>query len=349
MSKSYQANRLDGCETLATLTIIDPRGKSRERKLASVGSDIQQRRMECPIEDHLSRYRRVFRGEGAFLKGRDDMQTAGRITATFLTVCVLILSSFPPFLCAAPCDSKEGATAAQIMSKSYQANKLDGCETLATLTIINSRGKSRERKLASVTKLFDDGKTEKGLIRFLEPPDLKGTGLLTFDYESRTDDVSLYLPALRKTRRILAAEKATSFMGSEFSYADLTPPPVEGFHHGRIETRVIRGVTCWGVESTPGSRDTAEENGFSRKISYIGQEDFTVRRATYYDLSGNLHKQLEVLKVREIDKKKHRFRALHLVMKNLQNGRRSVMKVHKIRFRPNVPDHYFTIPYLERE
>ncbi|MCK5687795.1 outer membrane lipoprotein-sorting protein, partial [Myxococcota bacterium] len=107
--------------------------------------------------------------------------------------------------------------------------RFEGSESIATLTIVNQRGQKRVRKIATVSKLFDDGKTEKRLIRFIAPADIKGTGLLTWDYEDKSDDMWLFMPALRKTRRIVASDKAKSFMGSEFSYSDITPPAIADF------------------------------------------------------------------------------------------------------------------------
>lgn len=240
-------------------------------------------------------------------------------------------------------------TASQIMKKAFWANKLDGSEVLSTLFIYNSRGNVRERKIAAISKLYDNGHTEKGLLRFIAPADVKGTGLLTFDYEKKKDDIWFFLPALRKTRRIVSAEKAKRFMGSEFSYADMTPPPIEDFHYRLLKIEVVRKTKCWVIESVPASPKIAEENGFSKRISYIGKKDFTTRKAYYYDLHKALQKELEVYEVKEIDTEKHRYRAMHLEMVNKQNKRRSVIKVHKIKLRRKVPDKYFTIRYLERQ
>ena len=81
-------------------------------------------------------------------------------------------------------ESQENLSAKQIVDKSFQATKLAGAEMLSTMTIIDKRGRERVRKIATVSKLFDNGETEKRLIRFLSPADVKGTGLLTFDYEN---------------------------------------------------------------------------------------------------------------------------------------------------------------------
>jgi len=158
----------------------------------------------------------------------------------------------------------------------------------------------------------------------------------------------LYLPALRKSRRIVASEKAKSFMGSEFTYADITPPVVEDFKHKILKSEKAGGVDCWVIESVPKTDDIAEENGFSKKTSYIGKAGYTMRKSIYYDLDGDLHKVLDAPEIKEIDTKKHRYRPMHMIMVNKQNGRRSELKMDKVQLRLDVPDDYFTTRYLER-
>ena len=240
-------------------------------------------------------------------------------------------------------------TAVEIMEQARKNTKLDGAESLAVLTIYNAKGDKRVRKTAMVSKLYEDGKTEKRLIRFVAPADVKGTGLLTVDYEKQTDDMWLFMPALRKTRRIVASEKAKSFMGSEFSYADITPPAVEDFKQKIVRTEEKGGVMCWVIESVPINDEIAEENGYSKRVAHIGQPDYTIRGALLYDLDGELHKELTVHGVKEVDTEKHRYQPTHMVMVNKQNGRKSEMKVEQIQLRPDVPDDYFTTRYLERQ
>ncbi|GAG29464.1 unnamed protein product, partial [marine sediment metagenome] len=99
--------------------------------------------------------------------------------------------------------SQDELTAKQIMDKGFETMKLAGSEAVSTMTIIDSKGRERVRQIAMVTKLFDNGDTEKRLLRFLSPADVKGTGLLVFDYKEKDDDMWLFMPALRKTRRIV--------------------------------------------------------------------------------------------------------------------------------------------------
>lgn len=258
-----------------------------------------------------------------------------------LMIILSMLFSFTLF-------GEEGPTAREIMDKSFKAVKLAGSEGTSTLTIIDSKGRERVRKIASVSKLYDRGETERRLIRFLSPADVKGTGLLTFDYEKEDDDIWLFMPALRKTRRIVSSEKAKNFMGSEFSYADMTPPALEDFTYKILGEDEVESTLCWQIEMLPVDDDIADENGFSKKISYIAKEDFVIRKAFYYDLDGELHKELSVKGVQEVDTKNHKYRPIHMIMVNEQNGRKSALVIDKIQFNPDVKDEYFTTRYLER-
>ena len=261
---------------------------------------------------------------------------------TLLPILLYLFSS-------APLLAQENLTAYEIVEKSFDTVELAGTEATSTMTIFDSKGRQRVRQVAQVSKLYDDGDTEKKLIRFLSPADVKGTGFLSFDYEDKDDDMWLYMPALRKTRRIVSSEKSKSFMGSEFSYSDITPPTLSDFVFTLLAEEDVGDTPCWKIEMTPNDDDIADENGFSKKITWISQTDFVVRKSVYYDLDGELHKELTVHEIRELDPQNHKYRLIHLEMVNKQNGRRSVLKVNSIVFNPNVKDEYFTPRYLERE
>jgi hypothetical protein len=245
--------------------------------------------------------------------------------------------------------ANENNTARDIMDKSYKMMKIDGTEAVSTLTIIDAKGRERVRKTSQVTKLYNNGKTEKKLIKFLSPADVKGTGLLTFDYDEKDDDMWLFMPALRKTRRIVSTEKSKSFMGSEFSYAEMTPPSLDDFTYKQLADKDVDGTPCWQIELVPKDEDIADENGFSRRVVLVAKNDYVARRAFLYDFDDELFKELSVLKVQEVDIKNHKFRPVHLKMENIQNGRKSVLKIEKIVYSPNVKDEYFTTRFLERQ
>jgi outer membrane lipoprotein-sorting protein len=264
----------------------------------------------------------------------------------FISIILIVIIYCIP---AAVLRAQAGLSAREIVDRSFEARELAGAEAIATMTIIDGKGRERVRKIAQVTKLYDRGETEKILVRFLSPADVKGTGLLTFDYEEKDDDIWLYMPALRKTRRIVSSEKAKSFMGSEFSYADMTPPSLDDFTFALLGEEEVGGVPCWKIEMVPADEDIADENGFSKRISFIGKNDNIIRKAVYYDLDGELHKELTVRDIVELDPQNHKYRPMHMVMVNMQNDRKSILHIDQIKFNPDIKDDYFTTRYLERE
>ena len=240
-------------------------------------------------------------------------------------------------------------TAFQIAKRAEEAIKVKGVQGVSEMRIIDEKGRERIRKISQVTKLYDNGNTEKKLIRFMAPADVKGTGLLTYDYKDKDDDLWLYMPALRKTRRIVSTEKAKNFMGSEFTYSDMTPPSLDDFDFKNLGEEEFNGTLCYKIEWIPKDEDISEENGYSRRITFFGKNDFVIRKAVYYDLDGELYKEMIVHEIKEIDTVNHKYRAKHLEMVNLQNDRRSILFNEQLEFNPAIQDDYFTTRYLERE
>ncbi len=241
-----------------------------------------------------------------------------------------------------------GPSARDIMDNVAESRKLDGSEAVIKMSIINEKGQSRDRQISMATKLYDGGKTEKRIYRFLSPADVKGTGVLVYDYADKADDVWIFLPALRKTRRIVSSQRSKSFMGSEFSYGDLNIPPLDDYKYKLVKEESMGGEPCYVIDVEPKSQDIAKSEGYKKKTLWISKQKFAVRKGLYYDLDGKLLKELKSDDIKLLDPKKHRYRAMHMEMTNKQNGRRSVFKSEKVSVAPNTKDEYFTTRYLER-
>ena len=246
------------------------------------------------------------------------------------------------FLNFAPPDGRE------IMQKSRDVSKLDGMEAISTLRIYDAKGRERIRETSMASKLFESGAVEKRIIRFLSPAEVKGTGMLIYDHDQRNDEMWIYMPALRKTRRIISNEKSKSFMGSEFNNADMSAPRLEDFKYSVTGSGLIGGTDCWIIEVIPVNEDIMDEVGYDRQLAWIGKQDFVFRKAEYYDGDGELFKQMISSDVKKIDPSGEKFIATRMEMSNLQNGRKSVMTIDKIQYNPDVKEEYFTLGYLER-
>jgi outer membrane lipoprotein-sorting protein len=244
--------------------------------------------------------------------------------------------------------ASDSLSARDIMDKVTMARKLDGSEAVVKMTVVGDKGQTRERAISMATKLYDGGKTEKRIYRFVSPADVQGTGVLVFDYEAKADDVWIYLPALRKTRRIVSSQRTQSFMGSEFSYGDLNIPALDDFNYTLVKQEPWAGEACWVVDVLPKNQDVAEGEGYSKKTYWVSKEKLAVVRGLYYDKDGKLLKELIARDIKLLDPRNKRYRSMHMEMVNKQNGRRSVFESQKVTFAPATKDEYFTTTYLER-
>ncbi|MBN1559459.1 outer membrane lipoprotein-sorting protein [candidate division KSB1 bacterium] len=258
------------------------------------------------------------------------------IKASLLIVLMFALSLFPQ-------DDPQ-----QIMQKSYDAMTLAGSESISTLTISDGKGNQRVRTFSSAQKTDEAEQVTKMIMRFLEPADVKGTGILTFDYEDKDDDMWLYMPALRKVRRIVSSEKQKSFMGSEFSNADITKPLLSDYTYKMLGSESLGDVECWKIEMTPASKKIGDSYGYSKKIGWIGKADYVARKTEFYDLHGELIKVMTADKVELLDDENKKYQPVDITMVNKQNGRSSRIVIDKVQFNPNVKEEYFTTAFLEK-
>ena len=233
--------------------------------------------------------------------------------------------------------------AAQIMSKSRDLSITGSLSANISLTITEKGGSSRSRTISMTTKSYADG-LEKRIIKFIEPADVRGTSMLVVDNKNSADEMWIYLPALKKTRRIVTSEKGKSFMSSEFSNADMTSPTISDFTHRHLEKSGTNNQ--WIIESTPVNEDKAEEYGYSRKISYISIDKSQVQKMEFYNFDNELFKIIEIKSIFPLSDGKYLVK--NMVANNLNTNRKSEILFSNISEGVKVDDSNFTIQNLER-
>lgn len=244
--------------------------------------------------------------------------------------------------------SAEELSLTAIMKKNYQVNRTRDRTNHVIMEMYSKTGKKRIRKLKNFAKLKADNINEKRLIRFLYPADLKGTGFLVIEYPQGDDDMWLYLPTLRKSRRKLAGNKKDSFMGTEFSYGDIVAPKVEEYKYNLLGQEIIDDSECYVIEARPAHKDILKDYGYSKRIDYISKNNFTRLKSVFFD---KYEKKLKTLTARtpyEADPVNHKWFMRDMEMTNHQNGRKTVLKLEKITINSGIRDERFTVRYLER-
>ncbi|MBN1415688.1 MAG: outer membrane lipoprotein-sorting protein [Bacteroidales bacterium] len=250
---------------------------------------------------------------------------------------VLLITAFVPV-------SIYAQTAREISEKSAGVIDYESMEMVTTLKIYDAKGGERIRQVTTATKKF--GETNKTMIKIIGPPEVKGTAILIFDHENISDDMWIYIPAIRRTRRIVNTEKGRSFMGSEYTNIDMSKPNLDDFQYRILGTENYEGALCWKIESVCKNETIEDENGFSKKISYIQQGNYLCHKIEIYDLNGELHKTQYIRQYKKQPSGK--YFAYHMEMKNEQNGRKSVLIVDKFQPGSDLPESAFTTSMLEK-
>lgn len=219
-----------------------------------------------------------------------------------------------------------GQSAAEISRKSTEVIDLGSTQMDFTIYIRDNKGSERVRQLTMISGVFNGvGKT---LVRFTAPSDVQGTTLLIYDNKDKEDDMWIYMPALKKVRRIISSERGKSFMGSEFTNADMSKPNQADFNYSLLGTTVYDGKECWMVQSEGRDQTISKAYGYSKSVSYIDKNSYLSYKVEYYDLSGNLHRILTSLDYKNVTKTT--FFSYRTVMENVQNKRVSEMVVNKV-------------------
>jgi len=216
-------------------------------------------------------------------------------------------------------------------------------ESRAQMLLINRHGDTRERSMTiRALELPNDG--DKRLIVFSTPPQMRGTGLLSFSHKQADDDQWLYLPAIKKVRRIATRSQSGSFLGSEFAYEDFAAQEVEKYNYRWLRDEAYDGMDCFVVESRPVD---ARNSGYSRRISWIDKEHYLARKIDYYDRKEDKLKTLIFSDYRQYIGKF--WRADMMEMVNHQNDNRTRIIWHDYRFQNGFDERDFTHRMLKRE
>lgn len=236
----------------------------------------------------------------------------------------------------------------EIMKKNFMVGKLTDSESRMTMVLIDSRGIRRERKAESFSRLLPNGIGQERVAKFLSPPDVRGTATLTREHSGGDDDIWVYLPALKKVRRLVASNKRDSFMGSDFSYGDVITPRVEDWNHTLVKTEPCGEHNCYVVESTPVSEEVKRNTGYGKKIQWIRTDNYMTVKGEYADLAGRPLKEFGASDLFEADPKLGRWMAKSLRMKNLQTGGVTEISFDEIKVNVGVPEYTFSERYLKR-
>ncbi len=215
------------------------------------------------------------------------------ITAALAVICMLWSAAFAA--------SKDDPRARKIMKKVEARDDGDNMKADAKMVLIDKNKKKRERMMRIFSK--DVGEDTYQIIFFLAPPTVEDTAFLTYDYDDpdKDDDQWLYLPALKSTKRIAASDKTDAFMGSDFTYGDMTEKEVENYDYELLKEDEVYGKKVWVIKAVPRSQSIVDKYGYSQSVQFVRQDNYVVVRAVLWLADSPRLKYLDVKQLEKID------------------------------------------------
>ena len=240
----------------------------------------------------------------------------------------------------------EELSGAQIMQRVDDRDDGDDLTQKIYQKLIDKRGGERERFIVSFRK--DYGKDNKGISYFLQPANIRDTALLTYDYDGveQDDDQWLYLPALKKVRRISASDRGDYFMGTDFTFEDVKQTPeLEDYNWRLVGSETVDGHDCWVVEGEPKTDALKKDLGYSKTVNYIRKDIDMAVRIDYWDRKGQELKHFRITALEQID---GIWTATGMVMENVQTGHKTEMVFSEQKYNGGLSDGLFSERMLKR-
>jgi outer membrane lipoprotein-sorting protein len=219
-------------------------------------------------------------------------------------------------------------SAEEVMRRSHLAMYYPGEDVRArvTMRLVSKDGQERVREMTMTRRNIKEGGEQRYFIYFHRPPDVRDLAFLVWKYPGRDDDRWLYVPALKLVRRIAASDKHTSFVGSDFSYEDVSGREPEDDTHKLLREERAGERDAWVVESVPKESGGAD---FSRKVSWIDKGTQLPLKEEYYDRRGDLARVFTAGELKEIQ---GFWTVTQRVMKNVQSGHRTEVALNDVRY-----------------
>ena len=204
-----------------------------------------------------------------------------------------------------------------------------------SMVLKNKQGDTSIRKVrVKNLEVKNDG--DKSMSIFDEPADVKGTAFLTYSHALKPDEQWLYLPSLKRVKRISSKNKSGPFMGSEFAYEDISSQEVNKYTYKYIKDETINNIDCFVLERYP----AYEHSGYTRQVAWINKKEYRPEKIVFYDRKNALLKTLTYSDYKQY--LGQYWRADNMKMENHQTGKSTVLSWIDYQFKTGLTDKDFS-------
>ena len=276
------------------------------------------------------------------------MMTAGHKRNPFFMIFLLLSISSAMLISAETAAQADDARARAIIEKVDARDDGDNVTADMEMILIDKGGKKRVKKIISFSK--DMGEDTYRIMFFTHPANVKDTGFLTYDYDDmdKDDDQWLYLPALKKTKRIASSDKDSAFMGSDFSYADMTDRNIDDYDYTLLKEAQVYNKKTWVIESVPRTQKVIDTYGYTKSVVFVRQDNYVVVRAVNWVKKGDKLKYMDVKGLELIDDIWVPTEIHMTTKKGKITLHKTIFKRANIKFNQKLEEDLFTVRRLEK-
>ena len=238
--------------------------------------------------------------------------------------------------------SLSAQTGREIMQKVIDAQKVNSSAMDIQMTLIDKDGDTSTRRIQ--TLILNENDLTKTITLFMEPASVRNTRFLTVENEDRADDQWIYLPSLRKVKRIAAGEKDGSFMGSDFSYSDMgsSVSSVDDSTHTILKEESYNSRNCFVVVSVP---KTGTDNNNGKYITWVDKISWLTLKVEFYSKDGRT--QVKELNSENMTNENGHWLAKKIIMETLESGHKTILDIKQVKYDIPLNPGYFTTTFLE--
>ncbi|MCP3676117.1 MAG: outer membrane lipoprotein-sorting protein, partial [Deltaproteobacteria bacterium] len=272
-------------------------------------------------------------------------QNKSILSAICLTICLLWLNPL----------SAEKLCGYDIIYKAEEKENGSTQISDSTMILINAKGQKRVRHMKVYRKDFGENlKDERSITFFLSPADIKNTTYLSYDYDDgdKDDDSWLYLPSLKKVKRLASSDKSDAFLGSDFTFTDITSSKRHFWNYTILSDKeMVDGKECWLVEGTPKEeirKKVIRETGYTKVNIWISKDNFVKVKGKFWIKRG---KRIKFFKATDVEKIDDIWTTKTQQMVTTKAGRvehSTIMTLNNVTYNEEIDDTFFTTQRMER-
>ena len=267
-----------------------------------------------------------------------------------INLMILVTFVFCLFVLSQSVSTAQKMSADEIVAKYYDAfySQANDMKAKVNMDLISKSGKTRNRKMVMLRKDFGDKGNQKYFIYFYEPGDVRRTSFLVWKYPDTDDERWMYIPSVDLVKKIAAKDKRSSFIGSDFTYEDISGRDVQSDTHKLLKEETIKDRDCYVVESLP-----KEKVEYTKRISWVDKKTFLPIKEEYYDVQNELYRVFHGDEIADItsgegEKAKVYPTVLQRTMENVKKKHKTVVTFSDVQYEAGIEDSIFTERFLRK-